>query len=182
MSGRGRQQPGSGGVAPQAVRAEKARLARRFKSLRKHQRALELAIEDNFPNDFTQASWQQAFESDEPRNANRTMVVTGDFSALLNNYVEILRSAAGNRLLGLLPHRRPRAEDVFAAIEADHGLTPQQRDLLDDLYPLEGRLERMSPDVSAREVFDGIEQLRANLPDLVKAARDWLASHEIELK
>jgi hypothetical protein len=41
-----------------------------------------------------------------------TMVVTGDHSAVLNAYVEILKAAAGSRLIGLLPYRRPRAEQV----------------------------------------------------------------------
>lgn len=38
----------------------------------------------------------------EPRDANRTMVITGDHSAVLNAYVEILKAAAGSRLIGLL--------------------------------------------------------------------------------
>jgi hypothetical protein len=41
------------------------------------------------------------------------MVIIGDRSAVLNAYVEILRTSAGSRLIGLLPHRRPHAEQVL---------------------------------------------------------------------
>jgi hypothetical protein len=61
------------------------------------------------------AEWRTAFQSAEPYDANRTMVVTGDHSAVLNAYVEILKASTGSRLIGLLPHRRPHAHQVFEA-------------------------------------------------------------------
>jgi hypothetical protein len=37
-----------------------------------------------------------------------------------------LKASAGSRLVGLLPHRRPHAEQVFEALLADDGLTKDQ--------------------------------------------------------
>jgi hypothetical protein len=134
------------------------------------------------PQALDRAEWRSAFESDEPHDANRTMVVTGDHSAILNAYVEILRASAGSRLIGLLPHRRPHAEQVFKVLTADKGLTEAQAALLNELYILEGRLEHASPDVEAEEVRDGIERLRQALPGLIESARSWLGRHGIELR
>jgi hypothetical protein len=86
---------GSSRIDPHALRAEQARLARYFQSINKHRRALDLAIEEDFGGTLDRAEWRSAFESDEPHDANRTMVVTGDHSAVLNAYVEILRASAG---------------------------------------------------------------------------------------
>jgi hypothetical protein len=105
------------------------------------------------------------------------MVVTGDHSAVLNAYVEILKASAGSRLVGLLPHRRPHAEQVFEALLTDDGLTKDQAALLNELYVLEGRLEHASPDVDAGEVRDGVERLREALPGLIDGARVWLSRH-----
>jgi hypothetical protein len=110
------------------------------------------------------------------------MVVTGDHSAMLNAYVEILRASAGSRLIGLLPHRRPHAEQVFKAVAADQGLTEAQATLLHELYLLEGRLEHASPDVDAEEVRNGIEQLHQALPALIENTHTWLRRHGIEFE
>ena len=164
-----------------ALMVEQARLARFFQSINKHRKALDLAIEQDFGGTLDPAEWRSAFESIEPHDANRTMVVTGDHSAMLNAYVEILRASAGSRLIGLLPHRRPHAEQVFEALLADDGLTKDQVALLNELYVLEGRLEHASPDVDAGEVRDGVERLREALPGLIEGARVWLDRHGVEL-
>lgn len=169
-------------VGQKATAAEKARLARFFQSINKHRKALDLAIEENFGEGLDPTEWRNAFDSTEPRDANRTMVVTGDHSAVLNAYVEILKAAAGSRLIGLLPHRRPHAEQVFQALLVDNGLTKTQAEMLNGLYILEGRLEHASPDVDADEVRDGVERLREALPELVESARAWLHRHGIELQ
>lgn len=166
---------------PKALQAEQARLARFFVTIDKHRRALELAIEESFGGQLDPAEWRSAFDSTEPDDANRTMVVTGDHSAILNAYVEILKAAAGSRLIGLLPHRRPHAEQVFEAIAADQGLSTDQAALLNELYVLEGRLEHASPDVDADEVRDSIGRLRQALPGLIEDTRNWLHRHGIEL-
>jgi hypothetical protein len=163
------------------LRVEQARLARFFQSINKHHKALDLAIEQDFGGTLDSVQWRSAFESTEPHDANRTMVVTGDHSAMLNAYVEILRASAGSRLIGLLPHRRPHAEQVFKALAADKGLTAAQATLLNELYILEGRLEHASPDVDADEVRDGIERLRQALPGLIQSAHTWLRRHGIEV-
>jgi hypothetical protein len=167
---------------PGALRAEQARLARFFVTIDKHRRALEAAIAEGFGGELDPEEWRDAFESSEPRDANRTMVVTGDCSAILNAYVEILRAAAGSRLIGLLSHRRPHAEQVFTAIAADGGLSADKAVLLNELYVLEGRLEHASPDVDADEVRDGVERLRAALPGLIESTSAWLARHGIEFR
>jgi CO/xanthine dehydrogenase Mo-binding subunit len=174
--------PAPSGIDPNALKVEQARLARFFQSINKHRKALDLALADDFGGTLDPAEWRSAFESSEPRDANRTMVVTGDHSAVLNAYVEILRASAGSRLIGLLPHRRPHAEQVFKALAADKGLTAAQATLLNELYVLEGRLEHASPDVDAEEVRDGIERLRQALPGLIESARTWLHRHGIELR
>jgi hypothetical protein len=165
-----------------ALAVEQARLARYFQTINKHRKALDLAIEENFGGKLDAAEWRSAFESDDARDANRTMVVTGDHSAALNAYVEILKASTGSRLIGLLPHRRPHAEQVFEALVTDGGLSKDQAGLLNELYVLEGRLEHASPDVDAEEVRDGLERLRQALPGLIDCTRIWLRDRGIELQ
>ena len=160
--------------------AEKARIGRFFEAINKHRRALDLAIAENFGDRLDPTEWRAAFESSEPHDANRTMVVTGDHSGVLNAYVVILKASAGSRLIGLLPHRRPHADQVFDAVLADGGLTKEQVALLNRLYVLEGRLEHASPDVDAEEVREAVEQLREALPDLVENTLAWLRRHGVE--
>ena len=170
-------------IGRKALVIEQARLARFFQTINKHRKALDLAIEENFSGRLDPAEWRGAFESDEPHDANRTMVVTGDHSAMLNAYVEILKaSGAGSRLTALLPYRRPHAEQVFQAVVADGGLSKAQGELLNELYGLEGRLEHASPDVDAEEVRDAVERLRQELPGLIDSTRVWLRNHGVELK
>lgn len=165
-----------------ALAAEQARLGRFFEAINKHSKALDLAIEESFGGELDSAEWRTAFESVEPRDANRTMVVTGDHSAALNAYVEILKASAGARLIGLLPHRRPHASQVLEAVVADDGLTRPQATLLNELYVLEGRLEHASPDVDAEEVRVAVEQLRQALPGLIESTHRWLRRHGVELR
>ncbi len=165
-----------------ALAAEQARLARFFQAMSKHRKALDLAIEENFRGQLNPAEWRSAFQSVEPHDANRTMVVTGDHSAVLNAYVEILKASAGSRLIGLLPYRRPHAEQVFEALVADGGLSQDQAALLNEVYILEGRLEHASPDVDAEEVRSAVERLREALPGLIESTQVWLRRHGVELR
>lgn len=164
-----------------ALAAEQARLARFFETINKHRKALDLAIEQNFGGTLDAAEWRRAFESTEPQDANRTMVVTGDCSAMLNAYVEILKASAGSRLIGLLPHRRPHAQQTFEAVAADGGLTADQAALLNDLHLLEGRLEHASPDIDADDVRDAVQRLRDALPGLIQSTRSWLHRHGVDV-
>jgi len=170
------------GIGSKALQVEQARLARFFETINKHRKALELAIADNFGGELDPAEWRRAFESSEPRDANRTMVVTGDHSAMLNAYVEVLKASTGSRLVGLLPHRRPHAGQVFEALLEDGGLTRDQADLLNEVYAIEGRLEHASPDVDADEVLAAIERLRHALPSLIERTLNWLDDQGVELR
>jgi hypothetical protein len=169
-------------LGSKALAAEQARLARFFQTINKHRKALDIAIEENFEGQLDSVEWRRAFQSDEPRDANRTMVVTGDHSAVLNAYVEILKAAAGSRLIGLLPYRRPHADQVIQALVADKGLSKDQAALLNEIYILEGRLEHASPDVDAEEVRAAVERLRQALPGLIDSTYNWLHRHGIEIQ
>jgi len=100
-----------------ALAAEQARLARFFQTIGKHRKALDLAIEENFGGRLGPAEWRSAFQSAEPHDANRTMVVTGDHSAVLNAYVEILKASAGSACfptVALTPSRSSRRSSPTA--------------------------------------------------------------------
>lgn len=86
-------------IGVRTLQAEQARLARFFETIAKHRKALDLAIEENFDAHLAPDEWRSAFESAEPHNANRTMVVTGDHSTVLNAYVEVLKASAGSSML-----------------------------------------------------------------------------------
>ncbi len=75
---------GGPNLSRKALEVERARLARFFETINKHRKALDLAVEQNFDGELDAAEWRKAFESAEPHDANRTMVVTGDHSAMLS--------------------------------------------------------------------------------------------------
>ena len=164
-------------LGPAALEAEEARLARFFKSIGKHRAALDFAIDESFGGELDPPGWRRAFDSTDPSDTVRTVVVTGSYSALVNACIEILKAAAGSRLIGLLPHRRPHAEQVFDAVQSDSGLTGEQTALLNDSYILEGRLEHASPDVDAEEVREQVERFRVELPGLIESIHTWLKSY-----
>src|ERR1022692_2495907 len=113
----GMSEPLSTKIGQKALAAEKARLARFFQTINKHRQALDLAIEENFGEGLDPTEWRNVFDSPEPRDANRTMGVTGDHSAMLNAYVEILNGLY--ILEGRLEHASPDvdAEEVRYAVE-----------------------------------------------------------------
>ncbi len=166
-------------ISTKARQAEEARLARLCKSIHKHKVGLDFAVEESFGGKLDRKDWRRAFESSDPHDTIRTMAVTGSYSAIVNASVEILKAAAGTRLVGLLPHRRPHADQVFAAVRSDGGLTQKQLELLNHCYVLEGRLEHASPDVSPEEVRETVERLRAGLPELITSVISWLESYGV---
>lgn len=170
---------GPSGLSSKALRAEQARIGRFLESIAKHRKALELAIEEGFGGTLDPAEWRKTFESAEPQDANRTMVVTGGHSAVLNAYVEILKASAGSRLVGLLPYRRPHTVQTFEALVEDGCLTADQVSELNIAYAIEGRLEHASPDVDASEVLEAVERLRRALPGLIEAVLAWLERHGV---
>lgn len=168
-------------IGPKARRGEEARLSRLCKSIHKHKTGLDFAVEESFGGELDPKAWRKAFESSDPHDTIRTMAVTGSYSAVVDATVEILKTATGNRLIGLLPHRRPHADQVLAAVQEDGGLTKGQMRLLNDCYVLEGRLEHASPDVSPEEVRKAVERLRAGLPKVITSAVTWLESYGVSL-
>lgn len=148
---------GSSGLSSKALRVEQARIGRFLESMAKHRKALELAIEEGFGGTLDPAEWRKTFESAEPQDANRTMVV------------------------GLLPCRRPHAAQTFEALAEDGCLTADQAAELNVAYAIEGRLEHASPDVDAGEVLEAIERLRKALPGLIEAVLAWLERHGVRL-
>ena len=166
-------------ISPKVRRVEEARLSRLCKSIHKHRAGLDFAVEESFGGELDRKAWREAFESSDPHDTIRTMAVTGSYSAMVNASVEILKVAVGNRLIGLLPHCRPHADQVFAAVHSDGALTEEQTELLNRCYVLEGRLEHASPDVSPEEVREAVERLRAGLPDLITNVIRWLGSYGV---
>lgn len=108
---------------PKAQKAEEARLARYFRSIDKHSAALKFAIGESFGGELDALAWRNAFDSSDPTDTLRTVVVTGSYSAIVNAYIEILKAGSGTRLIGLLPHHRPRAAQAIQAVQSDGGLT-----------------------------------------------------------
>jgi len=166
-------------LSPKALEAEEARLARYFKSIDKHRAALKLIVAESFGGELDFLTWRNAFDSSDPTDTLRTVAVTGSYSAIVNAYTEILKASAGSRLIGLLPHRRPHAEQAFKAVKRDGGITAEQAELLSNSYVLEGRIEHASPDVDAEEVREAVERLLKDLPALIKSAQAWLESYGI---
>lgn len=156
-------------------------MARRFESIREHRAALEFAVIESFGGELDRPTWREAFDSSDPSDMLRTMAVTGSYSVIVNAYVEILKAAAGSRLIGLLPHRRPHADQVLAAVQSDGGLSDGQAKVLHDCYVLEGRIEHASPDVAADEIRKAVERLLKALPGLIESATTWLKSHGIAI-
>lgn len=175
----GRGDGGSREAGSSIARDEHSRLAQRLTSVGLHQRALEVAIEEDFAGGFTRESWRQVWEATAPRDMNRAEVIRGNYSSIVNNVTEILKSAAGKRLIALLEHRRPHTKDAINAVRDDGGLTAAQARRLHELVVFEGRLEHMSPNVNADEVFEAVEMLRHELPGLIKNISGWLSKHGI---
>lgn len=158
-------------MSPGAIKAEKSRIGRRIRSLAKHRAALDAAVAE-FGEDLDASAWEEAFSSDDPGDTNKVMAVTGGYSTLIKNYVELLKASA--RLTGLMPGRRPNAERCFEAIRDDGGLTKPQVELVKELYRFQGRMEHVSPDLSAEEIRDAILRLRDELPGLIEHTLAWL--------
>jgi hypothetical protein len=84
--------------------AEEARLIRRIESLEVHRRGLDRAIEPFGHDGLDPEKWRTAFTSVEPDNVVARSGVTGCYSALINGYVELIKTGA--YLTGLTPTRR----------------------------------------------------------------------------
>lgn len=161
------------------LRIQTTRLARRIASLELHCSGLERAVESFGGQEIDAATWQRVFDSHDPLDVVTRNGVTGCYSAVVNNYVELLK--AGAYLGGLTTHRRCHAKDAIDAAHADGGITQSQAKHLHELFVFEGRLQHASPDVDASEVREAIELLRSEAVSLITAASCWLNRHGIEI-
>ena len=105
--------------------------------------------------------------------------LTGCYSTLVNNYVELLKTSA--YMAGLTTHRRDHAKDVIELVRGDGGLTRDQADSLHQLFVLEGRVQHASPDVDADEVREAVELLRRVAPRLMRSVIEWLSQCGVEV-
>lgn len=158
-------------LTPGQIRAETNRLGRRFRSFAKHRKALDQAIAA-VDEDLDPKAWREAFESPEPEMTNKVISVTGGYSNLVNNYAEIARTSA--RLAGLMSGRRPNIEQSLEALAGKGALTADEAAMVKELYGIEGRMEHLSPDLSAEEIREAIVRLRRELPRLMEKALTWL--------
>lgn len=161
------------------LRAEEVRLTHRIESVEKHRVALEEAVKPFGGENLDSAAWHRAFHSSDPRDVVARNGLTGCYSAIVNNYVELLKT--GSYLAGLTPHKRDHTGKTIDAVRDDGGITKGQAECLHQLFVFEGRIQHASPDIGADEVREAMELLRAEAPGLITAAVSWLASHEIGL-
>jgi hypothetical protein len=166
--------PNSGrpSLAPSYVRAEEARLIRRLASLETHRCALDLAIEPFGGAALDREKWRRAFYSEDPSDVVARNGLTGCYSAFLNGYVELIKSAA--HLAGLTPHKRDHARNAIECMRGDGGVTKKQAEHLHSLFAFEGRVEHASPDITADEVREAVELLRGDAVALIEGAVAWL--------
>lgn len=156
-----------------------ARLARRVESLGLHHAGLEQAVKGLGGAKLDSQVWRNVFDSHDPLDIVARNGLTGCYSTIVNNYIELLKTSA--YMAGLTPHKRDHAKDVIDAVYADGGISKNQADSLHDLFVFEGRLQHASPDVDADEVRNAVELLRVVAPELLKALIAWLTRHGVDV-
>lgn len=166
-------------LTPSQLRVQTARLARRIESLEVHRGGLERAVESFGGRELDLETWQRVFDSHDPLDVVARNGLTGCYSAVINNYIELLK--AGAYLAGLTPHRRDHAKDAIDAVRNDGGITESQAKHLHELFVFEGRLQHASPDVDADEILKAVELLRGEAASLISAAIRWLDRRGIEI-
>jgi len=176
---------GAGG-RPRRRSPDEARVIERFKRLGPQRQALTLALQK-----FTDSSgqvdrdaWADAFSQTtaDPQTIVDVKAVTGLYEGLVNHLVEMLRAAARARGLAVVQgDQRPNGPELFAAVSADGGLTPNQVDVLRRLYQMRNELQHSSPGVDGAEVLADIELLQKTLARFVKSYIEWLKRQGIAL-
>jgi hypothetical protein len=159
-------------LKPSHLRAERARLIHRIESLDAHRLGLDRAVEPFGGGELDARKWRRAFDSMEADDIVARNGLTGCYSALVNGYVELLKSGA--YLGGLTAHKKPRAKDAIDLAQENGGVSEAQAELLHTLYVLEGRVEHASPDITAEEIREAVEALRGDAPALIAGAVEWL--------
>lgn len=168
-----------GSLTPRQSRVATARLGRRIESLEVHHAGLEQAVVGLGGKRLDPQGWRDIFDSHDPRDVVARNGLTGCYSTLVNNYVELLKTSA--YMAGLTTHRRDHAKDVIELVRGDGGLTRDQADSLHQLFVLEGRVQHASPDVDADEVREAVELLRRVAPRLMRSVIEWLSQCGVEV-
>jgi hypothetical protein len=161
------------------MRVHTANLARRVESLEVHRRGLEQAMAP-FENDESRArEWHRVFSSKDPKDVVARNGVTGCYSAIVNNYVELLKTGA--YLAELTSHKRDHTRETIELVREDGAITTRQAECLHQLFVFEGRVQHASLAVGADEVLEAVELLRAEAPALIGRAVSWLEHHGIAI-
>jgi hypothetical protein len=132
-------------------RAEEVRLIRRVESLEVHRRGLERAVEAFGEGEMDPGTWHRAFASADPDDVVARNALTGCYSALVNGYVELLKT--GSYLAGLTPHKKDHTRNAIDCVRDDGGITKDQATCLHELF--------------------------ANAPGLIESAIRWLERHRV---
>lgn len=167
------------GLSPRQMQVAKSRLAHRVESIAVHHAGLEQAVSGLGGSELNPQTWREIFDSHDPLDVVARNGLTGCYSTIVNNYVELLKASA--YLAGITSHKRDHAKDVIEAVCRAGGLSDEQADSLHQLFLFEGRLQHASPDVDADEVLDAVELLRKVAPELPRALLKWLARCGIEI-
>jgi len=164
-------------LSPSYLRAEQARLLQRIESLEAHRRGLDRATEPFGGAVLDPESWKQAFDSNDPDDIVARNGLTGCYSALVNGYIELVKT--GVYLAGLTPHKKSRAKDAIDLLQDSGGVDERQAEVLHVLFVFEGRVEHASPDIAAEEVREAVELLRDAAGELIASAIRWLGSNGV---
>jgi hypothetical protein len=159
-------------LEPAHLRAEQARLLHRAESLEAHRLGLDRAIESFGGTTMDPERWRQAFLSNDPDDIVARSGLTGCYSALVNGYIELIKSGA--YLAGLTPHKKDRAKNSIDIMLESGGVTESQAEVLHVLYAFEGRVQHASPDIDADEIREAVELLRTHSATLIASAIRWL--------
>jgi len=158
---------------------DRERIERHLERMPLERDALLLAMRQ-FGTDFDLVSWQRAYEAFSAEDHNRVMQVTGNLRALVDNAVELARSAA--TLTGLRPTgRRPSTNADIEALRADGALTGEQTYKLVQLKELCDRLRHEYAYVDADDVHAAVRTLLELLPGFTASYVKWLAEYGLGL-
>ncbi|HET6997737.1 MAG TPA: hypothetical protein VFI03_04030 [Solirubrobacterales bacterium] len=98
-------------LKPAHLRAEQARLVHRIESLEAHRVGLDRATKPFGESTMDPEKWRRAFHSGDPDDIVARNGLTGCYSALVNGYIELIKSGA--YLAGLTPHKKDRAKNAI---------------------------------------------------------------------
>jgi uncharacterized protein YutE (UPF0331/DUF86 family) len=158
---------------------DRERIERHLERMPLEREALLLAMRQ-FGTDFDRSAWQAAYEAFSAEEHNRVVQITGNLRALVDNAVELARSAA--TLTGLRPAgRRPSTNADIEALRADGALTGEQTYKLVQLKELCDRLRHEYAYVDADDVHAAVRSLLKLLPSFTAAYVQWLAEYGVEL-